>query len=834
VGGWLQMQEFANSAREVRNPVLTIPQKNADARRLRTRIYHAHYFKMTDKPRDTTLYWETLEADGEPYFFNELAEEQTTYDSPIEKPTSKNILLPLGWAVFKSDDGEPYFFNEGTGETNWDIPDGAKFGAKSPLFVPAGAPKKLVKVDDTKVYWQTLQTDDKELYYFQEDDGVTQYDPPVAQVKTKKGLVWPILLPLGWIASATEDGEVYFADEGDTTTWELPKGCTSCEPIKGADGKATAVVVKGPRVYTKEEVAAVVVKLEENIKAWKARKAAGEKPAFRHRTLLFRKKEDDTFMTVNPLERDLVRSMLADRAYEKVGYLSMEESIEHGFNEDEEHRAGGSEEGAPRTLWTATLDEASGRSFYFNIETKATTWLLPPGGKVITRVVPKAAGLVARVTGMMAAIALIKARKAAQAQQGLTGKKPAKMEGFLFKNLVGGRPESFKWRWLLADGERGELQWFHSDPERKGGETEPCVGRLALTGAKVELVKAGEGGAPAKLPSSHALRVTAASKSGPEKTLILCARGEDLLEEWQSYLTAVAGGKEIKAGKEGRAKATDFKEEEDKHDGLPPAPGFLIRQEGTMGASSAEDGTALKKTILVLDPDSRLLLLFDDNERLAGSERAVVDMLSANVTTEPPEGSPPIPEDFAPFAMWISVDSYGVYGPPKGKNDQAWASTAVITSSVAERDVWLACLAAACDPTTVVQLQDESKAAAATSNPLVVPTMLHQQLKAGFFSSLGSALERKIVLDTAETTLTIYNNSVGSKVVVILKLTAPGVRIDFACDDKPVAAGWSRLRLEITAPQAKDSRANPQLQSHVLRPRSYQEYTAWASALASL
>jgi len=135
------------------------------------------------------------------------------------------------------------------------------------------------------------------------------------------------------------------------------------------------------------------------------------------------------------------------------------------------------------------------------------------------------------------------------------------------------------------------------------------------------------------------------------------------------------------------------------------------------------------------------------------------------------------------------------------------------------------------------QTQARATAAAekAETHLLVVDaTMLHQQRKAGFFSAFGSVLERKIVLDTAETTLTIYNNAKGSKVVVVLKLKAQGVRIDFATDDNPVAEGWGRLRLEITAPQVKDIKETPHLQTHVLRPRTNQEYTAWASALASL
>ena len=331
-------------------------------------------------------------------------------------------------------------------------------------------------------------------------------------------------------------------------------------------------------------------------------------------------------------------------------------------------------------------------------------------------------------------------------------------------------------------------------------------------------------------------------------------------DEWVAYLRAAAAG-EIKAiaGTHRRAKGGEGEDldEADQPEHVPPAPGFLIRQEGLLHVTApGGDGRATARMYVVLDPDSRLLLVFSDASRAPGSERAVVDMLSASVTVEPPPGGPPLEDPAAAArAVYISVDDAGMYGggAPGAGGGAGGARTAAASSSAsattatsytasvllapssAERDVWLACLAAACDPTTVVQLQDEAKAAAAATSPLLAPTLLHVQLRAGLLAALGAPAERRVALDAGDKTLTVFADARGgARVARALKLTAPGVRIDFACDAGAVAPGWSRLRIEVTAPAANDARPAPALQTHVLRTRGYEAYAAWASAMAAL
>lgn len=206
------------------------------------------------KPRDMGVYWETFKTDdGEAYYFCDKKGE-TTYDSPVETDPLA-ILLPFGWQAFAAEDGEPYFFHEGKNETDWDIPTGALFGktraaapaaatptpavASSPASA-ASAASPLEKYDDTRVYWQTFLDEEKSAYYFQEDAGETTYDKPDKQVTLKDGRkVWPVLLPVGWIA-ADSSGEVYFADEQDNTSWELPADVISCAPKAAAAAPAPA------------------------------------------------------------------------------------------------------------------------------------------------------------------------------------------------------------------------------------------------------------------------------------------------------------------------------------------------------------------------------------------------------------------------------------------------------------------------------------------------------------------------------------------------------------------------------------------------------------------
>lgn len=297
---------------------------------------------MADKPRDLAVYWETLATDdGEAYYYNESTN-VTTYDDPAAPRSSTAIRLPPKWAAFVADDGEPYFFNEERSETSWDVPAGSVFGAASPAAPAGGGSAKvapgggggglsrapLSKVDDTRVYWQTFTDSDGAPYYFQEDAGTTTYEEPTEPVVVKGGArVFPILLPPGWLAAADASGEVYFADEQDNTAWDLPAAARSTEPAAaapvgqgGAIHGGAAAPRPARRAATQAQRDAARALLTVNVVAWLARKRAGDAKAFRHRTLLFRKKADDTYLTVNPLERETVVRLLKDRAYEKVRF----------------------------------------------------------------------------------------------------------------------------------------------------------------------------------------------------------------------------------------------------------------------------------------------------------------------------------------------------------------------------------------------------------------------------------------------------------------------------------------------------------------------------------
>lgn len=330
---------------------------------------------------------------------------------------------------------------------------------------------------------------------------------------------------------------------------------------------------------------------------------------------------------------------------------------------------------------------------------------------------------------------------------------------------------------------------------------------------------------------------------------VLLIRSEATANEWVAYLCAAAAGEIAAAsGSSRRPKGGEGedRDELDEPEHVPPAPGFLIRQEGSLQVTApGRDGRTTARMYVVLDPDSRLLLVFSDASRAPGTERAVVDMLSASVSVEPPPGGPPLEDPAAaPRAVYVSVDDAGIYGGAPGVGagssraaaaaSTGYTATVLLAPSAAERDVWLACLAAACDPTTVVQLQDETKAVAAATSPLLAPTLLHVQLKAGLLAALGSPAERRVALDANEKLLTIFADARGAKVARALKLTAPGVRIDFACDAGAVAPGWSRLRIDVTAPEVSDRRTEPVPQTHVLRTRGYEAYVAWASAMAAL
>jgi hypothetical protein len=295
----------------------------------------------------------------------------------------------------------------------------------------------------------------------------------------------------------------------------------------------------------------------------------------------------------------------------------------------------------------------------------------------------------------------------------------------------------------------------------------------------------------------------------------MCATSPELAASWTEYLQAVASGK-VAAALAAAAPSS----------GRPTSnraqiPGY----EGAVEASSA-DGRSWSRLHALLEPESRLLLFFSSPSKDAGTEVAVVDMLSAVVfTTQPGINNPPQPQTPSTPTFWIQVeDADGIYGP----GAKHVGCTAISLSSEEELHRWLNVLNAACDPQTMVQQSEAEKAAA----PVLSTTLLHNMKGAGLFNSLGSVLERKVIVHPASKTLTVYSNAAGSKAAAVLKLSAVGVQFHFRCDEKSPQKNFGHLKIEITAPVMGGK--EDATQTHIFRARTYVEYTSWAASLASL
>jgi len=166
-----------------------------------------------------------------------------------------------------------------------------------------------------------------------------------------------------------------------------------------------------------------------------------------------------------------------------------------------------------------------------------------------------------------------------------------------------------------------------------------------------------------------------------------------------------------------------------------------------------------------------------------------------------------------------------VYGGSGGK-DRA-VCTAVCTTTEEAREEWINVLNHACDPATMRQQSEEEKALA----PVLSTTLLHNQKNVGMFNSLGSVVERKVIVHPASKKLTIFTDAAGTKGAVVLDLSAQGVQFNFRCDERSPRKDFGNLKVEIEAPVV----GKPGItQTHIFRTRSYAEYNAWAAALAAL
>ena len=367
------------------------------------------------KSSDLTLYWETFidPSDGSPYFYCEA-----TRFTQYEVPPPPSILLPIGWQPHAAVDGEIYFFlqaaptsttmmsgsgsGNGGGVTCWDFPRGTVLLPEPPSIH-----------NDLNVYWETRLAPGGGNLYVCEARGVgaqAQTHIPTAAIVPRGGYsargVLPVLLPLNWYAALTSGGEVYFVRAADDvnpsiTSWDLPVGSATAATL--------AAAAPAGRLARAQELLRLVMC------RWVVRKRGGIFPTMRHRPWMFRKKEDDSYITLNPLERDVLRKVLRDPGFELIGVLGVgSDSDKFGFADiipapplrallSTTTSSSTTTTAATTSLWNAAFDPGSGKTYFFNVETKETKWALPNGGRVVARVVPRTADVVFRAKACKAA-----------------------------------------------------------------------------------------------------------------------------------------------------------------------------------------------------------------------------------------------------------------------------------------------------------------------------------------------------------------------------------------------------------------------------------------------
>jgi hypothetical protein len=220
---------------------------------------------------------------------------------------------------------------------------------------------------------------------------------------------------------------------------------------------------------------------------------------------------------------------------------------------------------------------------------------------------------------------------------------------------------------------------------------------------------------------------------------------------------------------------------------------------------STLDGSMFKELYVLLDPPSRLLLFFDSEDTMPGSERAVVDMLSAVVYPSPPPGAPHVANA---HCLWLTGDGgHGVFGA--GKGGLTSPPSALVFNRKADLEDWFRELQRACHATGMSSAPEPPSR-----------TLLHCQHNAGLFSSLRSPVERWVKVSPEEQTLVIHESAGSVNVARVLKLSADEVKIGFTCEEKGAVKGWGNLRIEVTAMSAYDNK----YETHYLRARNYQDF----------
>lgn len=295
--------------------------------------------------------------------------------------------------------------------------------------------------------------------------------------------------------------------------------------------------------------------------------------------------------------------------------------------------------------WIAALNP-DGRAYYFPFNTIASAaelavvWMLPsrvmgdmPVPRVVARFVPKQTvnnasygplNPVARANSVMSAVSLIRARKRTAAEQG-TAKMPQRMEGLLQKSNA--RGQSLKTRWVIVDARKQEICWYASDPSAasaksakgKGAaaavQSEPVIGRMGIAGGTILPGVYGHLRNAEHRDIADSCALTLQAPGG--RVLVLVAASADQLETWKSYIKACAEGTIPVKDRDPVPAGTWMDEDDVGVSAVPPAPGYLVPIEGWVNVSTKEG--QMKKQWVALDPDSRLLMVFEDNGKGPGS-----------------------------------------------------------------------------------------------------------------------------------------------------------------------------------------------------------------------
>jgi hypothetical protein len=334
------------------------------------------------KATDPALCWETVQGAEGIYFYCDASSK-----TQFELPRAPAFVLPLGWQVNVSG-GLPYF-SRGA-ETSWELPGGF-------VELPEGPDI----VNDLGVYWETLSDPATGApYYFQESSARTQREPPLTPVPPRGDALrgkLPVMLAPGWFAAASASGEVYFAREDGTTSWDLPPGSsTGAGPASGGGGGGGGGSSGGGgnggrrsggsggggggsggggsnsggggggggswKPKTALERARELARGA--MRAWAAEWRRGKRGRIiQHRPRLFYHFDDDVYLLVNPLgEAGQLRRMLDDRAYENLGILSLRDA--ESFNFKKENAAAAAAARVSR-FYTCAEDPATRRAYYY-------------------------------------------------------------------------------------------------------------------------------------------------------------------------------------------------------------------------------------------------------------------------------------------------------------------------------------------------------------------------------------------------------------------------------------------------------------------------------------